>query len=57
MEESKMKTESTISILELANGDKICKYCGRKIKVTHETSRNSNYWGDEWDEYECDCED
>lgn len=52
-----MKTRLTNSILEMADKTKICMYCGKKIKVTQESSSNSHYWDDEWEEYECSCED
>ena len=52
-----MKTKFDNGILKLANGTKICKYCGKEVVVTVGEKYNPRYYDKPWDEYECDCKE
>lgn len=51
-----MKTRDNSSVLFLHNGTAICEYCGKVLETLHKCEWDE-YDKDEYDLYECTCDD
>lgn len=52
-----MKTRSKENVLKKKDGTLVCAYCLSTIKIEHEKEFEDNRLYDEYDTYECTCEE